>query len=151
MRAIRMKHEIQWWKMAYISPVPLLSVQQLPPSYQYSQGRRSHMPVDLINPLVADRAWRDDQSCSCGNWLHCYKAMGAVKRLYLQILLFIVHTLSMLPQVAIQALYTCLIVNKTKLTTNAFKAVIRSVEWEERGGMLYKSANMLIRDWGLVS
>lgn len=93
--------------------------------YQDAKGRGPHVPVDLIHPLVADGTGRDDQGGSRWHRLHCNEAVGAVERLNLQILLLIIHTLCMLPQVAVQALNTRLPVHVVEFTTYTLKAIIR--------------------------
>lgn len=95
--------------------------------YQDSKRWWPHMPVDFIHPLMTDGTGWDDQSCSCWYWLHCNKTMGAVERLNLQILLFIIHTFCMLPQVAFQALNTRFMVYLVKFTAYALKAIIRGI------------------------
>jgi hypothetical protein len=85
------------------------------------------MPVDLFHPLMTDGTWRDDQSSSCRYWLHCNEAVGAVKRLNLQVLLFIIHTFCVLPEVAFQALNTRLAVYLVKFTTYALKAIVSGI------------------------
>lgn len=107
------------------------------------------MPVDLIYPLVTNRTWRNDKSRSCGNWLHCHKAMGTVERPALQVLLFVVYTFCMLPQVTFQALHTSFVVSQSKLTTDAFKTIFRGIKWKYRAGMLYATASTFLRKWGL--
>lgn len=92
--------------------------------YQDSKRWWSHMPIDFIHPLMTYGTGWDDQSCSSWYWLHCNKAVGAIERLNLQILLFIIHTFCMLPQMAFQALNTRLTVNMVKFSTYALKAII---------------------------
>lgn len=107
------------------------------------------MPVDLIYPLVANRTWRNYQSRSCGNWFHCHKAMGTVEGPALQVLLFVVYTFCMLPQVTFQALHTSFVVSQSKLTTDAFKTIFRGIKWKYGTGMLYTTASMFLGMWGL--
>lgn len=107
------------------------------------------MPVDLIYPLMTNRTWRNDQSCSCGNWFHCHKAMGTVEGPALQILLFVVYTFCMLPQVTFQALHTSFVVSQSKLTADAFKTIFRGIKWKYRTGMLHATASTFLGMWGL--
>lgn len=71
-------------------PIPLKSPNCL---YQDSRDDDPHMPVDFIHPLMTDGTGGDDQSCFLRYWLHCNKAVGAVERFNLQILLHNSHIL----------------------------------------------------------
>lgn len=94
---------------------------------------------------MTDAAGRDDQSCSWWYWLHCNQAVGAIKRLNLQILLFIIHTFCMLPQVAFQALNTQLMVSLVRFTTYALKAIIRGIKRTHDISMWHIATNRVWR------
>ena len=64
------------------------------------------MAVDLLHPLVADGAGRDDEGGAGGHGRHGHQAVWAVERRGVQALLLVVDTVGVLPQQAVQALDT---------------------------------------------
>lgn len=90
------------------------------------------MPVDLLHPLVADGARGDDEGGTGGDGLHGDQAVRAVERRSFKAFLFVVYTVCMLPQLAVHTLDASLVVNNTKFTTDALKAVVRGVERDNR-------------------
>lgn len=90
------------------------------------------MPVDLLHPLVADGARGDDEGGAGGDGLHGDQAVRAVERSRLKAFFFVVHTVCVLPQLAVHTLDASLVVNNTQFTADTLKAVIRRVERENR-------------------
>lgn len=90
------------------------------------------MSVDLLHPLMADGAGGDDEGGPGGDGLHSDQAVRAVERCGVQTLFFVVDTLCVLPQLAVQTLNSSLVVDETQLTTDALEAIVWSVEGEKR-------------------
>lgn len=86
------------------------------------------MPVDLLHPLVADGAWRNDERGARGHRLHSHQAVGAVERCGFKAFLFIVHAVGVLPQLTVQTLHTSLKVNDAQFSTNTLEAIVGGVE-----------------------
>lgn len=91
------------------------------------------MPVDLLHPLMADGARGDDESGTGGDRLHGDQAVGAVEWCRFKALFFVVHTVCMLPQLAVHTLDTSLVVNNAKFATDTLKAIVRGVEGDNGG------------------
>ncbi|TNN78275.1 hypothetical protein EYF80_011515 [Liparis tanakae] len=97
-----------------------------------SQRGRPDVPVDLLHPLVADGAGRDDEGGAGGDGLHGDEAVGAVERRGPPALFPVVHAVGVLPQLAVHALDAGLVVQEAQLATDALKAVVRAAE-RDRG------------------
>lgn len=90
------------------------------------------MPVDLLHPLVADGAGRDDEGGAGGDGLHGDQAVGAVERRGLQALLLVVDTVCVLPQLAVHTLDASLVVDDAQFTADTLKAIVGGVERDHR-------------------
>lgn len=90
------------------------------------------MPVDLLHPLVADGAGRDDEGGAGGDGLHGDQAVGAVEGRGLQALLLVVDTVCVLPQLAVHTLDASLVVDDAQLTADTLKAIVGGVERDHR-------------------
>lgn len=96
------------------------------------------MPVDLLHPLVADGAGRDDEGGAGGDGLHGHQAVRAVEGRGVQALLLVVDALGVLPQLAVHALHAGLVVHDAQLAADALEAIVGGVEGHHgrSGGVL---------------
>lgn len=90
------------------------------------------MPLDLLHPLVADGAGRDDEGGAGGDGLHGHQTVRAVEGRGLQALLLVVDALGVLPQLAVHTLDAGLVVDDAQLAADALKAIVGGVERRHR-------------------